>query len=145
MAKVLSLPDYSALKATLDDTYPAFPALREIVPRYCEGEEGTSCLMAAEEMFYYMAILKTYPQENSAMYVRMWLVHLHTPFVDMLARKHSISLIVLAHYAALMKLRSNTWWLCRWPSAVVQHVTAILDPALAVQPDWPRRKLLQLD
>jgi hypothetical protein len=147
VSKVAVLTDHTVLKATLDETYPAYPILRDVVTRLCGSEEeAASCLQAAENVFYYMAILETHPLDNPGpMYIQMWPIHVDTLFLDMLAERHPVSLVVLAHYAVLVRMRSNTWWLERWPLAIIQHVSALLDPALIVHVDWPHRRITQLD
>ncbi|KAG9547879.1 hypothetical protein KCU71_g14535, partial [Aureobasidium melanogenum] len=143
--KVIALPDYNVLKATLDDTYPVYPILRNVIIQNCHDDEANSCLDALELLFFYMAINETHRQDvPGPMYVQMWPVDVSAHFLNMLAERNSMSLLVLAYYAALMRLRSNTWWLERWPSAILQHVASILDPTLAVHLDWPRQKILQL-
>lgn len=144
--KVVKLPDYTALKATLDDTYPVYPILRNVVTQNCQDDEAVSCLDALEILFYYMAINETHQKEvPGPMYVQMWPVDVSAHFLNMLADRNPIALVILAHYAAFMRLRSNTWWLERWPSAILQHVGLLLDPTLAIHLDWPRQKILQLD
>ena len=144
--KVAILPDYTALEATLDDHYPEFPILRDVISQNCQGDEAASCLEAAQKLFWYMAIMETHQQAvPGPMYIQMWPLNISTLFLNMLADRIPIALVVLGYYAALMRLRSNTWWLERWPSAILQHVTSILDPALAIHLDWPRHKIVQLD
>ncbi|KAH0342954.1 hypothetical protein KCU83_g9077, partial [Aureobasidium melanogenum] len=144
--KVIALPDYTALKATLDDTYPVYPILRNVITQNCHDEEAVSCLDAVEILFFYMAINETHQQDvPGPMYVQMWPIDVSAHFLNMLADRKPIALLVLAYYAALMRLRSNTWWLERWPSAILQRVASILDPTLAIHLDWPRQKIFQLD
>lgn len=144
--KVAVLPDYTVLKATLDDNYPAYPILRNIITQNCQGDEAVSCLEAAQTLFWYMAIMETHQQAvPGPMYIQMWPINVSTLFLSMLADRTPIALVLLGYYAALMRLRSNTWWLERWPSAILQHVTSVLDPVLAIHLDWPRQKILQLD
>lgn len=144
--KVAVLPDYTALKATLDDDYPAYPILRNVITQNCQGDEAVSCLEAAQLVFWYMAIMETHQQAvPGPMYIQMWPLHVSPLFLSMLADRTPISLVVLGYYAALMRLRSNTWWLERWPSAILQHVVSVLDPVLAMHLDWPKHKILQLD
>lgn len=144
--KVIKLPDYTALKVTLDDTYPVYPILRNLVVQNCNDDEAVSCLDALETLFYYMAIIETHQQEvPSPMYVQMWPIDVSAHFLNMLADRAPIALVVLAYYAALMRLRSNTWWLERWPSAILQHVASLLDPTLAIHLEWPRQRIFQLD
>jgi hypothetical protein len=144
--KVAHLPDHTALKATLDDTYPAYPVLRTVIPQNCQGDEADSCLEAAENLFFYMAIMETHQKDvPGPMYIQMWPLHVSALFLNMLADRSPIALVVLGYYAALMRLRSNTWWLERWPVAIIQHVSSILDPTLVIHLDWPRQKILQLD
>jgi hypothetical protein len=144
--KVAVLPDYTALKPTLEETYPAYRILRDVIRQHSHGDEAASCLEAAEVLFFYMAIMETHQQAvPGPMYIQMWPLHVSTLFLNMLADRTPIALLVLGHYAALMRLRSNTWWLERWPSAIIQHVASVLDPALATNLDWPRHKILQLD
>ncbi|KAH0347751.1 hypothetical protein KCU81_g3428, partial [Aureobasidium melanogenum] len=144
--KVIGLPDYTALKATLDDTYPVYPTLRSVIKESCQDDEAVSCLEALELVFFYMAVNETHQQDiPGPMYVQMWPIDVSTHFLSMLADRNPIALLVLAYYAALMRLRSNTWWLERWPSAILQHVTSTLDPTLVIHLDWPRQKILQLD
>ncbi|KAI5245065.1 hypothetical protein E4T42_06953 [Aureobasidium subglaciale] len=144
--KVAVLTDYTALIPTLDNVYPAYPILRGVISQHCHDDEAASCLHAAQTVFHYMAIMEAHHQEvPGPMYIQMWPIDVSTVFLDMLADRHSIALIVLAHYAALMRTRSNTWWLERWPSALIQHITMILDPSLIVHLDWPRDKVLRLD
>lgn len=141
-----TLPDHSALKSTLDDTYSAYPTLRTFISQHCEAEENTSCLAAVERLFYYMAILETYPEENPGpMYVQMWPIDVDLLVLDMLTARHPTALIILAHYAALIRLRSNNWWLCRWPHAILDCVATLLDPTLHHYLEWPRLKVVQLD
>ncbi|KEQ77829.1 hypothetical protein M436DRAFT_18016, partial [Aureobasidium namibiae CBS 147.97] len=142
--KVAVLPDYTALKTTLDDHYPGYPILRDVITQNCQGDEAASCLEAAQNLFWYMAIMETHQQAvPGPMYIQMWPLHVSTLFLSMLADRIPMALVVLGYYAALMRLRSNTWWLERWPSAILQHVTSILDPALAIHLDWPRHKIFQ--
>jgi hypothetical protein len=144
--KVARLPDYTALKVTLDDTYPAYPVLRDVISQSCQGEEAVSCLEAAENAFFYMAIMETHQRDvPGPMYIQMWPLHVSALFLNMLADRTPIALVVLGYYAALMRTRSNTWWLERWPSAIIQHVTSVLDPNLVIYLDWPQQKILQLD
>ncbi|KAI4720121.1 hypothetical protein E4T48_03714 [Aureobasidium sp. EXF-10727] len=142
----VQLPDYTALRATLEENYPVYPTLRNVITQNCQGDEAIACMGAVEKLFFYMAILETNQQENPGpMYVQMWPLNVDTLYLNMLADRKPVALLVLAYYAALMRLRSNTWWLERWPSAIINHVASILDPGLAVHLDWPRSKILQLD
>ncbi|THV72665.1 hypothetical protein D6D29_09308 [Aureobasidium pullulans] len=144
--KVAVLPDHTALIATLGETYPAYSNLQDTINQHCQGDEASACLQAAERVFFYMAIMETHPEEvPGPMYVQMWPINVSSLFLDMLADRHPISLVVLAHYAALMRLRSNTWWLQRWPSALLQHVAATLDVVLLPSLDWPKQKIFLLD
>lgn len=137
---------HEELRATLGDKYPAMHALQGVITQHCACEEAGIFSEAVQSLFFSIAILEAYPQANSSpKRVQMWPIDVHKQFIKMLTARHPVALVILAHYAALMRLRSDTWWLCKWPRVILQEVAELLGPDWDVHLQWPRQRVFGQD
>lgn len=56
---------------------------------------------------------------------------------------HPVGLVLLAHYAALMSMRSNYWFFKRWPRLLLDSITSLLQPEWHVHLEWPSEMVLK--
>ncbi|KAL1642434.1 hypothetical protein SLS58_005508 [Diplodia intermedia] len=67
----------------------------------------------------------------------IWPLLLPEPFVALIAEGHPAALVVLAHFAALMRCCEVYWWSEGWSESVVDMIVARLEARALAWVEWP--------
>jgi hypothetical protein len=70
--------------------------------------------------------------------VTSWPIEVDAEFHLLLANRKPVSLVILAHYAALLSLGTGLWWVGRWPVLLLEHISSALGEDWAEFLAWPR-------
>ncbi|KAG9228116.1 hypothetical protein BJ875DRAFT_435881 [Amylocarpus encephaloides] len=78
-------------------------------------------------------------------YMLCWHALLSSGFLQDLSRKDPVSMILLAHFAAVLSLKSKAenWFVARWSIHIFDAVESRLEPNLKEWLDWPRAVMEQ--
>lgn len=130
----------------LNTVHPAYATLKKYITSACDNDDNDkqaeACHEAAETLFRYITMLETNPElYDNPKLVQMWPIDVPQLYIDMLSKRNPVALVVLGYYAALMRLKSDTWWLNNWPRRILQRVGAILGPTYADILQWPRDRV----
>ena len=66
-----------------------------------------------------------------------WPVLVDSRYIDLLLPKDQLSLVILAHYGAVMTLLDDTWWLDRWGRLLIKLASTALHPSWLCKIEWP--------
>lgn len=122
----------------LESRFSQLALLRSLVERLCEGEQRRLCLQAVDLLFTYIAILTDNPgniQHTALIYG--WANVVDGLFLDMCLARHALALIILAHYAVLMSLNQDLWFLQGWPPALLGYIWELLKDEWEDMLRWP--------
>jgi len=61
--------------------------------------------------------------------------------MDMFEAQDGVGLVMLAHYAALMSMRTNYWYFQRWPRLLLESIAELLAPEWHQHISWPRNMI----
>ncbi|KAL0930502.1 Sterol regulatory element-binding protein ECM22-like protein 1 [Colletotrichum truncatum] len=70
-----------------------------------------------------------------------WAYHLQDDFVRRLQKKSPMPLVILAHFAVLLKTLEHVWWIAGWPQHIVSGIHAMIDRGYLHWLEWPARAL----
>lgn len=71
--------------------------------------------------------------------VQTWPMDLDSVCLEMLEAHHPIALLILAHYATLMSMRSNYWFFKGWSHLLLDAITNLLPSDWHKYLKWPHR------
>lgn len=95
-------------------------------------------------MFISISVFASNHKNHSSLrLIQTWPMHLDPVCLEMFESHHPVGLVILAHYAAMMSMRSNYWFFNRWPRLLLDGVTGLLKPEWYSYLDWPRGMLLE--
>lgn len=72
----------------------------------------------------------------------IWPLQMENEFFALLEQKQPIALVILAHYAVVLKRMHTLWWLKAAPVKMVTSIAALLPTKYYVWIDWPSRECL---
>lgn len=105
-----------------------------------------ACLLAVDLTFNCLSLVSQ--REDAAVSTRLvsaWPIEVGDDFHSLLAERRPVSLVILAYYAALLRLGTGLWWVGRWPTLLLEHIVSTLggdwDEFLA----WPKSVVLGSD
>jgi hypothetical protein len=76
--------------------------------------------------------------------VQIWPIEIDGIFMAMMTARRPIALLVLAHYCALLRLRSGDMWpFSAWPASVLRQVDEVLGEEWEVHLEWPKSRILK--
>jgi hypothetical protein len=119
---------YEALVARIEPTlanlYPQLPKLEQLVSENVEDpDQRTATLRAVHDLFVNMAVLEESPKDHSsASLIQRWAISTDIPFLTVCDLRHPVALVVLAHYAVFVQMRSNIWFFQRWPRLILREI-----------------------
>jgi len=116
--------DVTHIEATLTDRYPSLPKIELLVSEQVEAaEQRTATLKVLRRLFVNMALLEETPKDHSsASLIQRWAIESDNEFLALCDSRHPVALVVLAHYAVLVQMRSNLWFFQRWPRLILQDI-----------------------
>jgi len=141
------IEDEENLKLDLEEHFPTFSTVIESLHALCGNEdEVLACQKAMYRTSLYMRAIEVKPEVRySRLLIQQWPHSLNKLFIAMLSSRHPAALVVLGYYAALMSMRSDTWWLCKWPSLIMKRVADLLGPEKSDLLAWPRQRIVDYD
>lgn len=60
-------------------------------------------------------------------------------YISLLALKHPVAMIILAHFAVLLHLKKKFWWIGDWGCTIIRGVDAALAMDLRMWLLWPKK------
>lgn len=104
--------------------------------------EQTACILAIESLRATYEVRRV--SEGMPGSVWRWPIYLPDRFVAMLNQGEPTTLVILAHFASLVRLYENYNWASRgWSKAVISMVDGILDDEMKQWIEWPKKSILQ--
>jgi len=135
------IEDEEGLEKGLDEHYPILLTVMDALSILCDDMvQLESCQKAIRRTFLYMRALEVKSEvEYSRRLIQHWPHSLNKNYIKMVITRHPAALIVLSYYAALMSMKSDTWWLYKWPALIINRVADLLEPEAEHLLDWPRQ------
>lgn len=140
--------DVTHIEATLATRYPQLSRLELLVSEHVEdAAQRAATLKALHRLFVNKAVLETSPKDHSsASLIQRWAIESDNEFIALCDSRHPVALIVLAHYAVLVQMRTNLWFFQRWPRLILREIGAELrDSRWALWIDEPVREVQRLE
>lgn len=131
--------------------FPNFNALFELLSVQTDYPDETKAAMksAAVKLFAIISLLRRRPKSHSsARHIQSWPMHVGKALLELWVVKDPVSLIILAHYAAMVKLRRNLWFFERWPYHIIGQIENLLATSevdYTSYLEWPKAMLNQTD
>lgn len=102
-------------------------------------EQRQACLDAIDMLFRFMS----FEQQNvdiltSARLVQQWAVSICPIFETLLLQHKPVTLIILVHYAVLLSMSKQLWWVKKWPKLILEYVDRHLGEEWNDILSWPR-------
>ncbi|RDL38644.1 uncharacterized protein BP5553_02984 [Venustampulla echinocandica] len=69
----------------------------------------------------------------------IWPTELSEEFMSCLVEQEPVSLIILAHFAAILSYARDIWWVKGWDEYIISNVDECLPPDLRTWLDWPKQ------
>lgn len=113
------------IEPTLQTRYPQLSKLSQLASEHLQDGEGqlTATLKALHNLFVNMAVLEESPTDHSsASLIQRWAISIEGPFLSLCDGRHPVALVVLAHYAVLVQMRTNIWFFRRWPRLILGEI-----------------------
>jgi len=140
--------DVTHIEATLTNRYLQLPKMELLVTENVEdAAQRAATLKALHRLFVNKAVLDESPKDHSsASLIQRWAIESDNEFLTLCDSRHPVALIVLAHYAVLVQMRSNLWFFQRWPRLILREIGAELrDSRWALWIDEPVREVQRLE
>jgi hypothetical protein len=103
-----------------------------------------ACMQALEFTLSSISLVQQRKDDRmSRRLVTSWPIETGAEFHALLTERRPVSLVILAHYAVLLKLGTGLWWIGEWPEALLSNISAILGEEWAEFLKWP--KIIVLD
>ena len=93
------------------------------------------CQQAIERLDYFFTIVSHRPQDWS--FLIRWLLLISEPFFNLLQRKHTMALVILAHWCVPVHRAPWRWWMNDWAERMVRGVANSLEPTWEHSIRWP--------
>lgn len=112
------------IETNITSRYPQLPKLKLLVSESVEdAEQRAGTLKALHSLFVNMAVLEESPKDHSsASLIQRWAIACGVPFLALCDSRHPAALVVLAHYAVFVQMRSNIWFFQRWPRLILREI-----------------------
>ena len=115
--------DEDSVLPTLDEKYPQLEQLTTLVDEHIDLQRCAGVKTVIKELFVDMAILESHPVDHSSTsLIQRWIIGSDQAFMDLCDERHPVALILLAHYAVMVNLRTNMWSFRRWPPIILRTV-----------------------
>ncbi|KAI6910864.1 hypothetical protein KC334_g3146 [Hortaea werneckii] len=124
-----SIPTYTMLRSLAFGIEP--PATRK------------ACLKAVDITLYSLSLVQQ--SEDASLSRRLataWPIECDAAFHSILAERKPVSLIILAHYAALLRLGSGLWWAGDMPYMLLESIDSALGKEWEEFLAWPKSVIL---
>jgi len=87
----------------------------------CENKEPyTTAISRLEEIFLEAQSADKGRSAIAIMFI--WPAHVHADFMDLLDMREPKALVILAYYAAMLRVRGDTWWVKGWGRLILDYV-----------------------
>lgn len=87
-------------------------------------------------------LLRNQDAEDDISYLIMsWPNEVHEVYMEQLESRDPVALVILAHYAVLMKMRTRYWWLKGLPLMVLQDVERVIPQDFRYHLEWPSQMI----
>lgn len=124
---------------TLEADYPQLHVINQLITKHCDETQLRPCLDAARLLFISIGIFAVNHKNHSSLrLVQTWPMDVDAIYFRMLEAHHPVALVILAHYAALMSMRSNYWFFARWPPLLLDSAIGLLPAEWHLYVDWPK-------
>ena len=112
----------------LEQEYPTLRSLKAIALHQSTEERRHACTHAIDVLFLYIAILRSNSEDHPcSKLILSWMVEVQTPYMEMLSERNPFALVILAHYAVLMKTRPRAWHIVGWPAELLNYIEGHLE------------------
>lgn len=122
---------------------PAYTAVRSLAFGVEPDTSRKACLRAVDLTFDALSLVSQ--REDAAVSMRVvsaWPIEVGDDFHLLLAERRPVSLVILAYYAALLRLGTGLWWVGRWPGLLLEHIVSTLGEEWEEFLAWPRSVVL---
>jgi hypothetical protein len=127
----------------LDKEFPSLSIIRCLVLSQDKKEQREACLYAVERVFLYICLikfsLKSHP--TCVKLIDAWPVEVDNAYEMMVLQRKPVALVILAHYAVLLSLKENAWWLPGLPRKLLEQIDGILGEPWAQLLSWPKEMI----
>lgn len=121
------------------ESVPHYDALRDLVWALSNKEQSWM-LSAIEKLFKYLSILvkgTILGPETSLFYA--WPVEINLVAMEVIERCETLGLALLAHYAALLAMLDEMWWMKGWPKVLLRGIESRWTSEDRSLLHWPRK------
>jgi hypothetical protein len=122
---------------------PGYTHLRCLAFGLENETDRQACIKALD--FTLGAISLVQQREDMSMSRRLvtsWPIETGATFHKLLTDRRPVSLVIIAYYAALLKLGIGLWWVGRYPEALVKYIAALLGEEWTEFLNWPKSIVL---
>ena len=127
----------------LPQTIPTYTTLRSLAFGLEPDQARRACLRAVELTLGSLSLVQQCKDASmSRRLVTSWPIEIDAEFHILLADRKPASLVILAHYAALLSLGTGLWWVGRWPALLLERISSALGEEWAEFLTWPRNVVL---
>lgn len=131
------------LRPTLSTDFPTMGVLTELALQLDTEERRTACITAIEELFTYIAVFMTNPENHACLrLITAWPNMAGKAYMDMLYERHPLALVILAYFAILLHMRRSNWYINGWSEFILRHVDSLLGDEWEPVLKWPRDVIL---
>jgi hypothetical protein len=104
-------------------------------------KDSSSMLVYTSSIQYLIYSYSAYSTTSDNTVGLAWPVLVDPRFFDFLLEKEQLSLVILAHYGAIMALCNDTWWMDGWGQLVIRLTSDLLHPTWLCKIEWPLQVL----
>lgn len=102
------------------------------------------CLHAAESLFLSIAYTLDNPHDpRQTRAIWGWAIDVDSAFLDMCSAQNTAALVIFAHFAGLMSLGRDNWYLRGWPEVVLGQIRPLLKDGLEDIIRWPEEVVFE--
>ncbi|KAI4768371.1 hypothetical protein D6C77_08992 [Aureobasidium pullulans] len=133
------------MRSTLKDKFSTFQSVTSLALGQENPERRKVTLKLVDKTFRYIAHLMADGHIHPEMIylADAWAVTLPVEYREMLEERRPVALVLLAYYAVLISLTSDIWHLDGWPTLLIDHIAAVLDPGWSEFLRWPQEVIQQ--
>lgn len=133
------LPDESVFMARLD-TLTSLSRRLPMSPDVINSQ--TACILALESLRTTYATCKNDAERPGSVWA--WPIYLPDLFIEMLGNGTPTALVILAHFAALVRPHESRNWASEgWSAGVIMIIEQSLDDESRPWIDWPKRSIME--
>ena len=123
---------------TLETDYPQLGALNEAITENCSLKQQQPCLTATRALFVCIGVFAVNHKNHSSLrLIQTWPMDIDVICLQMFEANDFVGLVILAHYAAMMSMRSNYWFYKRWPPLLLESIKILLPTDWHRHLEWP--------